>query len=318
MSQVRLSLVFPVGALVAGARSKVWLKLHGEGARGSTLTTQWRPRVDVPNDIAPATVSDRFFEGVDYELEIVAPGTEGEYVLEVREARNPALDRVAADLLQLPVKVRSAANAAFALDPTPLSYAWGTDRGIPVHRLHLEQFLAQHSADIRGRCLEFQDPLYAPRFGGAAVLRLDILHLDDSNPRATIITDITKPNAVPDNTFDCVICTHVLHTVFHLERAVSELHRILAPGGVLLIGVPQISMCDRRYEELWRFTVAGLGRLLATAFAPDDFAVSAYGNSFTSAGELRGMIAEEFSADLIAFHDERFAAEICARAVKGQ
>ena len=147
---------------------------------------------------------------------------------------------------------------------------------------------------------------------------MDILHLDDSNPKATIIADITKPNAIPDNTFDCIICTHMLHTVFYLERALSELYRILAPGGVLLVGVPQISMCDRRYEELWRFTVAGLSRLLATAFAPEDFAVSAFGNSLTSAGELRGMVAQEFPADLIAFNDERFAAEICARAVKGQ
>ena len=75
-------------------------------------------------------------------------------------------------------------------------------------------------------------------------------------------------------------------------------------------------MSDRRFDELWRFTVAGLDRLLGTVFAPEEVAVSAFGNSFTSAGELRGMVASEFPDELLNSHDERFAAEVCARAQK--
>lgn len=79
----------------------------------------------------------------------------------------------------------------------PLSEHWGWDRGLPVHRYYLEEFLKTFTADIRGRCLEFDIDLYASRFGGAGVSRVDVLHLDESNPRATIVADLTKPNDIP-------------------------------------------------------------------------------------------------------------------------
>jgi hypothetical protein len=56
---------------------------------------------------------------------------------------------------------------------TPLSYKWGADRGLPVHRYYVDQFLTEFASDIQGHCLEFQDPQYAPRFGGSAVTLVD-------------------------------------------------------------------------------------------------------------------------------------------------
>lgn len=198
----------------------------------------------------------------------------------------------------------------------PLSYVWGTDRGLPVHRYYVEQFLAEFVSDIHGHCLEFQDDAYTTRFGGSAVVTLDILHIDDSNPRATLVGDLTKPNNLPTNQFDCIICTHVLHVIFDVERAVQEIFRILKPGGVLLVAVPHVSMCDPNYHEMWRFTPEGLERLLGRVFGMPQVAMRAYGNSLTAAGEIRGMVAREFSRSELDQHDPRFAVEVCARAVK--
>src|SRR5437899_509095 len=91
----------------------------------------------------------------------------------------------------------TASRGRLAVGVKPLSYLWGADRGRPIHRYYLDQFLQKYAADIRGHCLEFQDPAYVPCFGGAAVTKLDILHLDHSNPRATLIADLTKPNDIP-------------------------------------------------------------------------------------------------------------------------
>jgi len=41
-----------------------------------------------------------------------------------------------------------------------------------------------------------------------------------------------------DGTFDCVICSHILEHIPDEVQAISELHRILAPGGFALILVP--------------------------------------------------------------------------------
>jgi len=198
----------------------------------------------------------------------------------------------------------------------PLSYLWGFDRGLPVHRYYLEQFLHEFACDIRGHCLEFQNPGYTPRFGGSAVNKLDILHIDNTNPLATIVADLTHPNDVPSNAFDCIICTHVLHVIGELDKAVSELYRILKPGGVLLVSVPHVSMCDPGFHEIWRFTPEGLCLVLAKAFGTSNVTVRAYGNSLTAAGEIRGLIAREFSEATLDYHDSRFAVEVCARACK--
>jgi SAM-dependent methyltransferase len=211
-----------------------------------------------------------------------------------------------------------AVNARLRLgfDVEPLSYLWGFDRGQPLHRYYLEQFLEEFRGDIRGHCLEFRDDSYTTRYGGAAVAKLDILHLDDSHPAATIVADLTKPNNVPSNAFDCIVCTRVLHVIFEVDRAVAELQRILKPGGVLLASVPHISMCDPDWHEVWRFTPEGLAALIGKAFVGDEIAVRAYGNSLTAAGELRGLVAEEFGQATLAYSDPRFALEVCVRVRK--
>lgn len=39
----------------------------------------------------------------------------------------------------------------------PLSASYGFDRGTPVDRLYIEEFLKLHSDDVRGRVLEIGD-----------------------------------------------------------------------------------------------------------------------------------------------------------------
>ncbi len=197
-----------------------------------------------------------------------------------------------------------------------LSYIWGNDRGVPIHRYYLELFLSEFSNDIRGHCLEFQQDQYTSRFGKARVVKLDILHQDNSNSLATLIADLTKPNDLPSNAFDCIICTHVLHVIFDLKKAISELHRILKPNGVLLVVVPNVSMCGPEYHELWRFTSEGLQMLLAEVFKDENITMRAYGNSLVTAGDFRGLVTHEFSQRELNYHDFRFASEVCARAVK--
>ena len=84
----------------------------------------------------------------------------------------------------------------------------------------------------------------------------------------------------------------------------------------MLIAVPQVSMCDPGFHELWRFTAEGLAFMLAKAFGTGNVTVRAYGNSLTAAGEIRGLVAHEFSQATLEYHDPRFAIEVCARAYK--
>ncbi|HEY6518244.1 MAG TPA: methyltransferase domain-containing protein [Roseiarcus sp.] len=55
--------------------------------------------------------------------------------------------------------------------------------------------------------------------------------------------------ALPDQSFDLVLCLHVLEHVPDDRKAMSELHRILRPGGMAIIMVPLEEGLDETYEN---------------------------------------------------------------------
>ncbi len=61
-------------------------------------------------------------------------------------------------------------------------------------------------------------------------------------------------------TFDVAICTQTLQYDQDPRRALSEIHRVLKPSGVLLLSVPAIYPIDS-VKERWRFLPAGIQEL---------------------------------------------------------
>jgi SAM-dependent methyltransferase len=191
----------------------------------------------------------------------------------------------------------------------------------------MKQFMLENKGDIRGHCLEFQEDIYTSAFGQGNVTKLDLLHQDGDNPQATIVADLTKPNSIPDDTFDCIICTMVLNMILDLPAAIRDLHRILKPGGVLLATVPHIAMYHpdhggaTHYTDahgVWRFTPKGLSLSLSAFFGENNLTVRSYGNSLCAAAEIRGVVSEELPESLLNHKDEYFPVTICARAVKAR
>jgi len=198
----------------------------------------------------------------------------------------------------------------------PISREFAMDRGKPIHRRYIDEFMHAHAQVIRGRVLEFQDPGYTRRFGGDRPTTIDVIDLDPENEWATMVVDLTQPNDLPDGIFDCIVCVHVLHVVFEDVKFVAELYRLLAPGGALLVAVPTTSPIDPDWDELRRYTPSGLRCLLETAFPAERIEVVAFGNSLTAAAEMRGLAADELAPADIRRSDPQFAVEACAAAVK--
>ena len=207
---------------------------------------------------------------------------------------------------------------------TPIDSGFGLGRGKPVDRHYIEDFLRRHAADIRGRVLEVGEDAYTVQYGGARVMRRDIIHADDSNPRATLIGDLADADAeaLPSDAFDCFICTQTLTYIYEVQRAVRTIHRILAPGGVLLVTVPgisQMSPYDRdRWGEYWRFTAQSLGRLLGDVFGRGQVEVEAFGNVLASTAFLQGLCAGDLSPDELEHRDQRYQMLVAGRAVKAR
>lgn len=200
---------------------------------------------------------------------------------------------------------------------TPLSRAFGFDRGQPVDRRYIESFLARHANDIRGRVLEIGDDSYTRHFGGDRVTRRDILHVTADNPNATIVADLAKGDQIPSATFDCVILTQTLHLIFDVSAAVATLKRIIAPGGTCLITVPGISQVDSgawRDTWYWGFTVASLQRTLGAQFEASRISVTSYGNVLSASAFLYGLSAAELTDAELDANDASYPVIVAARA----
>lgn len=202
----------------------------------------------------------------------------------------------------------------------PVDSSFGLGRGKPVDRYYIEHFLGRHASSIRGRVLEVAEDTYTVQFGGARVSCSDILHVDASNPRATLTGVLVEAQAIPDDAFDCFICTHTLTYIYEVKRAVSTIHRMLKPGGVVLVTVPgisQISPYDRnQWGEYWRFTARSLARLLGESFRSQDVVVEAYGNVLTATAFLQGLCIDDLRQDELDHRDDRYPMLVAGRAVK--
>ncbi len=202
---------------------------------------------------------------------------------------------------------------------SPVARDWGYERGTPIDRYYIERFLDEHAADIQGAVLEIQEPDYTNRFGGSRVAKSDVLDLDSTNPRATVISDLRSANNVQSNTYDCVILTQTVHVIDDMPAALSECARILKPGGVLLATLPSASRVCLEYGhdgDFWRVTEAGARHLFSTAFPPDALDVQAHGNVLVNAAFLYGLGCHELSAADFEPVDPYFPLLVSVRAQK--
>jgi SAM-dependent methyltransferase len=202
---------------------------------------------------------------------------------------------------------------------TPIDPNWGFERGTPIDRVYVEEFVGAHAADIRGRVLEIAAPDYTTRFG-RGVERVDILMATEGNPQATIVGDLADAPQIPSDAFDCAIVTQTLQFVYDVRAAFATLHRILAPGGVLLATMPGITKIsppeDEEYGEWWHFTARSAARLAEEAFGPGNVEARSYGNVLSAAGFLYGLAASDVKREELAAHDRLYEVIVGVRAVK--
>lgn len=202
----------------------------------------------------------------------------------------------------------------------PVSESFGYDRGSPVDRYYIEDFLARRAEDVRGRVLEVADAAYTTRFGRDRVTRSDVLHARPGNPEATIVGDLCTGEGIPEAAFDCIILTQVLPFVWDVPAAIATCRRALAPGGVLLATVPGISQISRhdaeRWGDFWRFTSQSVRRLFTAEFGAHQIDVHVYGNVLAATALLQGLAASELRTAELEDRDPDYEVIVAVRAVR--
>ena len=202
----------------------------------------------------------------------------------------------------------------------PLSRAFGYDRGNPIDRYYIENFLAAHQSDIKGRVLEIADDNYTRRFGGHRVTKSDVLHIEPGTPKATIVGDLTAADHIPADAFDCILLTQTLQFIYDVPSALKTVLRILKPGGVALVTIPGISPLSRydmeRWGQYWNFTTQSARRLFEEVFPSNCVEIQAYGNVLVAAAFLFGMAEQELKREELHHHDPDYEVILTIRAMK--
>jgi glycosyltransferase involved in cell wall biosynthesis len=202
---------------------------------------------------------------------------------------------------------------------TPFSTQFGYDRGGPLDRYYIENFLNENSFQIKGRALEIGDNIYTLKFGGNKLEKSDILHVDESNKQATYIGDLSNAPHLPSESFDCIILTQTLHLIYDYKAAIETCYRVLKPGGTLLLTVPGIShIAQDQWSKywLWSFTDAALQRIMQEHFSEDNITIKTYGNVLVASAFLYGMGLPELKKEQLDYHDPHYQVIITVKAIK--
>jgi SAM-dependent methyltransferase len=202
---------------------------------------------------------------------------------------------------------------------TPMSQFWGADRGRCIDRYYIEGFIAAHASDIRGSVLEVHDDDYTRQFGGTRVTRSDVLDIDPTNPRATVIADLQKPAAIADDSYDCIILTQTVHVIFDIHAVVRQCRRILKPGGILLATLACASRIAPEQgldRDFWRFTASAARRVFGDCFSSDNIQVRSHGNVLVNIAFLYGLACHDLTEAEFEAHDPYFPLIVSVRATK--
>ena len=97
-----------------------------------------------------------------------------------------------------------------------------------------------------------------PLFTGRGYLGCDLR----PGPGVDRIEDLARLS-LSDSVAGTVVCVDTLEHVLEARRAVDEMIRVLAPGGVLLVAVPFAFHIHHHPHDYWRLTPACVSELLA-------------------------------------------------------
>ncbi len=131
----------------------------------------------------------------------------------------------------------------------------------PVNFISLERELAPMAPYLKGRVLNAGcgDRDIAALLKGWHAGSVDNCDIQSTIPGAFLCDLTSIPR--PDNSYDSILCNAVLEHVPDPEKVMGELHRLLAPGGHVVVSVPFLQPFHPTPFDFRRYTREGVLQL---------------------------------------------------------
>lgn len=182
-------------------------------------------------------------------------------------------------------------------------------RGRELAEHYAREHVAAWRHDVRGRVLELGG------LGTARHLVATLGHGAGRRVAEVVAADLDQLAGVPSAAFDTVLALSVLHRRPAPEEQVQALHRVLRPGGTLLLTEPALAAAAAG-DAQWLATVEGVRATLSGPFAPPDVAVGSRGNLHVVTAALHGLGPEELGAGRLRVIEPEHPVLVTARALR--
>ena len=132
-----------------------------------------------------------------------------------------------------------------------------------IPKVLFRRVMKTYGKEITGRTLDIGAGLkpFRDYFNTSEYVSLD----SDPTLKPDVVGDILAL-PFPENTFDSVVCLEVLEHVAETHKALSEITRVLKPGGIFMVSAPQHWPLHYEPVDFWRFTKYGFYHLLNNDF----------------------------------------------------
>jgi 2-polyprenyl-3-methyl-5-hydroxy-6-metoxy-1,4-benzoquinol methylase len=96
----------------------------------------------------------------------------------------------------------------------------------------------------------------------ALVAEYHSLDIAQKLPEVDFVSDIQDMRSLAQASYDTVLCSEVLEHIPQPNKAISEVYRILRPGGKFILSVPYLGRLHEEPFDYFRYTKYGLQFLL--------------------------------------------------------
>src|SRR5690606_21209785 len=111
--------------------------------------------------------------------------------------------------------------------------------------------------------------------------------------------------------------TQTLHLIYDFHSAIRTIHRILKPGGVLLLTTPGISqLSNDEWAETWYWSFTPLSLRRAFDSFGDRVEIDSHGNVLAATAFLQGLATEELAEAELDVSDPQYPMLITLRATR--
>ncbi len=201
-------------------------------------------------------------------------------------------------------------RAAASMEPLPISRQFGTERGTPIDRYYIEQFLEEHKEFIQGDVLEIEDNSYTIRFGQDRVKLSVVMDVSCTDSDITFNGNLETGDGIREEIADCFILTQTLMYIYDLKSCAHHISRLLKKDGVVLItcsGISQNSVrCMDNYGCYFNFNEAALIKMFEQEPSFTVVESGSLGNVKTVISHLGGLCCEDLKEEDFKINDKYY------------